>query len=1060
MDYRYNHGQNYTHENSSENSLMDPRADGQEERPDERYRNNNQYNDFVHQYPQNHEQDLRHTYGNESEAAAVGSSEQLGSYAYQTQNHMERFNVPSINVYQAPQPIPMAEDTVVPMPASNLTVSNDQLYNMGYEPRSSSAQSSVGEDFPQDTQPILNHHRRPPPTSGPTAVAPDFHRPTDFFSYDHENSIDYIDQNGDDYQINTFYDNNNQMANPYSSAFDLNEYADNGVYSDEYSSMDYDDQQSRDLGDYAYNSNEDANTLARVQSSTNLLHEGDGEDVVIDNGREKFESNFGASEGQGHNPMRKPTTVRKFKLSMGNFVFDCPISENLITQYVKAVDDQNKLSNEFKFMRYQAVTCEPLMFQSNNFTLRQLKYGLPRQTELMIVITMYNEDDVLLGRTLKGVMDNIRHFTKKKHSSTWGPDAWKKIVVCVVSDGRSKINERSLALMSALGCYQDGFAKGEINDKKVIAHVYEHTSKVNIRSIKDGIVELECGENTVPIQLLFCLKENNQKKINSHRWALEAFGEVLQPTVVNLLDAGTMPGKDSIYELWREFKNPQVGGACGEIKTDLGRGFKNLFNPLVASQNFEYKLSNILDKTTESNFGFITVLPGAFSAYRFEAIRGEPLRKYFLGDDLNARVFISNMYLAEDRILCFEIVTKKDSNWILRYSKSSYGSTDVPEKIPEFILQRRRWMNGAFFAALYSFLHFYKIWSSGHSFIRKLMLNLQFIYLFLTSLISWFSLSSFFLVFRILTISVAVSYNDQQVFRVLSVVFLWLYGVSILITFILSLGNKPKGTSKFYLSTFIFFAILMVYMIFCSIFMSVHSIQNIIEAGDITFKSLILQETFRDLIVSMGSTYCLYVLSSVIYLQPMHMLTSFVQYLLLSPSYINVLNIYAFCNVHDISWGTKGFAVKPLGKIHSKEDGTVKLEIPVSAKEIDENYQKHWALLKSTPSEEQEEEVSFEEKKTNYYAMVRSLVIILWVISNFVIVAVVLETGGISQYESLNKNSGSSTSVTTTVSILPQRSTIYFSVILWLVAFMAAFRFLGCCVYLTQRFFQRFKFRS
>lgn len=366
-------------------------------------------------------------------------------------------------------------------------------------------------------------------------------------------------------------------------------------------------------------------------------------------------------------------------------------------------------------------------------------------------------------------------------------------------------------------------------------------------------------------------------------------------------------------------------------------------------------------------------------------------------------------------------------------------------------------MNGAFFAALYSFLHFYKIWSSGHSFIRKLMLNLQFVYLFLSTLISWFSLSSFFLVFRILTMSIAVSNNDQKVFRVLSVLFLWLYGVSILITFILSLGNKPKGTSKFYLSTFIFFAILMVYMIFCSIFMSVHSIRNIIDNGNVTFVSLMKQETFRDLIVSMGSTYCLYLLSSVIYLQPMHMLTSFVQYLLLSPSYINVLNIYAFCNVHDISWGTKGFVAKPLGKVHSKEDGTVKLEIPVSAREIDANFNKHREILMSEAPEEGQEEVSFEEKKTNYYAMVRSLVIILWVISNFIIVAVVLETGGIGQYESLDKMQ-SSTSTETTVSILPQRSTVYFSVILWLVAFMAAFRFIGCCLYVVQRFFRKLRF--
>lgn len=37
--------------------------------------------------------------------------------------------------------------------------------------------------------------------------------------------------------------------------------------------------------------------------------------------------------------------------------------------------------------------------------------------------------------------------------------------------------------------------------------------------------------------------------------------------------------------------HPHVGGACGEITVDLGKGWRNLVNPLVAAQNFEYKMS-------------------------------------------------------------------------------------------------------------------------------------------------------------------------------------------------------------------------------------------------------------------------------------------------------------------------------------------------------------------------------------------------------------------------------------------------------------------------------------
>jgi chitin synthase len=63
-------------------------------------------------------------------------------------------------------------------------------------------------------------------------------------------------------------------------------------------------------------------------------------------------------------------------------------------------------------------------------------------------------------------------------------------------------------------------------------------------------------------------------------------------------------------------------GACSEIKAMLQHG-KKLVNPIVAAQNFEYKMSNILDKPLESAFGFISVLPGAFSAYRFAALQND-----------------------------------------------------------------------------------------------------------------------------------------------------------------------------------------------------------------------------------------------------------------------------------------------------------------------------------------------------------------------------------------------------------------------------------------------------
>lgn len=49
-------------------------------------------------------------------------------------------------------------------------------------------------------------------------------------------------------------------------------------------------------------------------------------------------------------------------------------------------------------MRYTAATCDPDEFMRKKYTLRPYLYG--RRTELFIVMTMYNEDEVLFVKTM------------------------------------------------------------------------------------------------------------------------------------------------------------------------------------------------------------------------------------------------------------------------------------------------------------------------------------------------------------------------------------------------------------------------------------------------------------------------------------------------------------------------------------------------------------------------------------------------------------------------------------------------------------------------------------
>jgi chitin synthase len=199
----------------------------------------------------------------------------------------------------------------------------------------------------------------------------------------------------------------------------------------------------------------------------------------------------------------------------------------------------------------------------------------------------------------------------------------------------------------------------------------------------------------------------------------------------------------------------------------LGPNSKNLLNPLIAAQNFEYKMNYILDKPMESMFGLLGSLPDAFCAYRYVALLNGPLEKYFFGRSVahlkNTSLAKANMYLAEDRILCYELVTKKDEKWLLRYVQRAKASTSVPETIERFVGQRRRWLNGSFFANIHAFTNVYQVFHSGHSPIRKLLLCIFTLYNVLVLLFNWFAIGGFFLVFYFLTSNII---QDISVFDI------------------------------------------------------------------------------------------------------------------------------------------------------------------------------------------------------------------------------------------------------------------------------------------------------
>ncbi|KAI6040337.1 glycosyltransferase family 2 protein [Pisolithus marmoratus] len=675
-----------------------------------------------------------------------------------------------------------------------------------------------------------------------------------------------------------------------------------------------------------------------------------------------------------------------------------------------------------------------------------------RTTELFIVITMYNEDEILFCRTMYGVMRNIAHLCSRKHSQTWGPDAWKKVVVCIVADGRKKIHPRVLDCLTVLGVYQPGdHMKNMVNGKEVTAHLFEYTTSF---ALDPNIQFKYPDKGIVPTQIIFCMKEKNQKKLNSHRWFFNAFAPMLQPNVCVLLDVGTRPGNNSIYRLWKTFDvNSNVGGACGEIAVYKGKNWENLLNPLVAAQNFEYKLSNILDKPTESMFGYISVLPGAFSAYRWIALQNGkdgqgPLASYFKGEVLHGGdtdIFTSNMCIYQ-RILCFELIAKANCNWVLRYVKGAIGETDVPESLPEFISQRRRWLNGSFFAAVYAIAHTGQILRSGHSTSRKATLMVETVYNLINLVFSWFAIV-------ILSSSLEDSSFGMPSVKYFNALVQYFLASIIIACFLMSMGNKPRAAHRKYKLASVFLGVLMVYIMVASVFCGIAAASQ--AGGPLA-------------LLSVAITYGVYVTSSLLAFDPWHILTSFLPYLLLTPTYLCILSIYAFSNLHDISWGTKQDTVpdKDLGTAVQDSHSQVDIQMLAEAADANGIYEEALEGLRASkfadggtskgpgakdskpgssgnkkgrPKRKVMSEREREMAAMDYYADVRTNVLLAWVLSNGVLLLLIL--------------SGSSPSSTFASEVGVSRTKGYLMFILAFAAITNCVRFAGSTLYLLMRVF-------
>lgn len=234
---------------------------------------------------------------------------------------------------------------------------------------------------------------------------------------------------------------------------------------------------------------------------------------------------------------------------------------------------------------------------------------------------------------------------------------------------------------------------------------------------------------------------------------------------------------------------------------------------------------------------------------------------------------------------------------------------------------------------------------------------------------------------------------------------------------------------------------------FAAVFISVKAIQSDLSDGDFSVSDLFQNKVFYTLIVSVMSTYGIWLIASLLMFDPWHMITSLLQYMLLTPTFTNVLNVYAFCNTHDVSWGTKGDDKPDKLPSISTKDGQGKTDLPDEG-DLNAQYERELQVFSRKPVKEVKalSPAQLDEKQQDYYRGVRTVVVLAWMITNFALIAVVLSAAGLEKI--------GSTTNTDTDEEETTRTTIYMAVVLYSVAALSGFKFIGAMWFLIVRMFR------
>ena len=237
--------------------------------------------------------------------------------------------------------------------------------------------------------------------------------------------------------------------------------------------------------------------------------------------------------------------------------------------------------------------------------------------------------------------------------------------------------------------------------------------------------------------------------------------------------------------------------------------------------------------------------------------------------------------------------------YTLRFVKSAKALTEGVDQLVKFIKQRRRWINGSWFALIKVLKNFQLLRDvisvrSKHTLVRKILFTFQNLYMFVIMLLTWFSVGTFYTGYAL--IAELLSCEDDSTDKasritepcgMLMYAYIFVMGCNVIV----ALATDPEYVKPFWVAICWFFSIAGLFM--------VGGLIQLINVGEFPLDSIVAYEA-AGLFFIMG-------LAILCYWENFFTILVFgVHYILLTPTYINILTVYAICKTDDVSWGTRG----------------------------------------------------------------------------------------------------------------------------------------------------------